>query len=100
MVPGTTVSGRLSRLTTLALAVWSAVTVGAVVLLGAVHVSDRYGVSAASGVWMGLTAAAHGGTWYPAVFSHGFYGGTRYMHTKATPDWNMTYAAIGAGNQQ
>lgn len=79
MVPGTTVSGRLSRLTTLALAVWSAVTVGAVVLLGAVHLSDRYGVSAASGVWMGLTAAAHGGTWYPAVFSHGFYGGTRYM---------------------
>src|SRR5690349_23695398 len=45
------------------------------------HVGDRYGVSAASGVWMGLTAAAHAGAWYPPVYSGGFYGGTRYMPT-------------------
>jgi hypothetical protein len=28
---------------------------------------------------MGLTAAAHAGTWYPPLYAHGFYGGTRYM---------------------
>ena len=50
-----------------------------VATLAAVHVDDRYGVGAASGVWMGLTAAAHAGVWYPATYSHGFYGGTRYM---------------------
>ena len=51
----------------------------AVVLLAVVHVDDRYGVSAAGGVWMGLSSALQHGVFYPAVYAHGFYGGTRYM---------------------
>lgn len=51
----------------------------AVGLLAAVHVDDRYGVGAASGVWMGLSAALRDGVLYPAIYSDGFYGGTRYM---------------------
>ena len=50
-----------------------------VVVLAAVHVDDRYGVSAASGVWMGLSSALRDGVFYPAVYANGFYGGTRYM---------------------
>jgi Glycosyltransferase family 87 len=62
-----------------AVGVWIAAGLAAVGLLAAVHVDDRYGVSAASGVWIGLTAAAHAGHWYPPVYTSGFYGGTRYM---------------------
>jgi hypothetical protein len=58
---------------------WSAIVVAMVAALAVVHVDDRYGVSAASGVWMGLAAAAHDGVWYPPVYAHGFFGGTRYM---------------------
>src|SRR5438105_1163517 len=69
----------LPRLTTAVVVAWSAATFAAVALLAILHVDDRYGVGAASGVWMGLAAAAHGGVWYPAIYAHGFFGGTRYM---------------------
>ncbi len=44
-----------------------------------VHVDDRYGVRAASGVWIGLSSALRDGVFYPPVYDNGFYGGTRYM---------------------
>ena len=50
-----------------------------VAVLAIAHVDDRYGVTAASGALMGLTAAAHAGVWYPQTYAHGFYAGTRYM---------------------
>ncbi len=72
-------SGRLERAAAVGLLLFSGVTFLAIAALAIVHVDDRYGVTAASGVWMGLTAAAHAGVWYPPDYSHGFYGGTRYM---------------------
>jgi len=48
------------------------------VVLAVVHIDDRYHVDAAAGAWMGLAAAARAGVWYPSVYAHGFYGGTRY----------------------
>ena len=51
----------------------------ATLVLAAVHVDDRYGVGAASGVWMGLGSALRDGILYPPVYDNGFYGGTRYM---------------------
>jgi len=70
---------QLNRITTAALVAWAAVVVTMVGLLAVVHVDDRFGVSAASGVWMGLTAAARDGVWYPPLYANGFFGGTRYM---------------------
>ena len=69
----------LDRISTAGLLLFAGATFLVVATLAAVHVDDRYAVGAASGVWMGLTAAAHAGVWYPATYSHGFYGGTRYM---------------------
>ena len=51
----------------------------AVAVLAIIHVDDRYGVSAASGVWMGLSSALLDGVFYPPIYDGGFYGGTRYM---------------------
>lgn len=69
----------LDRISTAGLLLFAGATFLVVATLAAVHVDDRYAVGAASGVWMGLTAAAHAGVWYPTTYSHGFYGGTRYM---------------------
>jgi hypothetical protein len=73
------VQWRLTRIATAALVGWAAVIVAMVTVLAVVHADDRYGVGAASGVWMGLAAAAHDGVWYPPVYAQGFFGGTRYM---------------------
>jgi hypothetical protein len=69
----------LGRIAGMGLLLFSVATFLAVATLAVVHVDDRYGVSAASGVWMGLTAAVRAGAWYPPPYLHGFYGGTRYM---------------------
>jgi hypothetical protein len=73
------VQSTLTRIALAALVAWAAVIVVMVAVLAVVHVDDRYGVSAASGVWMGLAAAARDGVWYPPLYAHGFFGGTRYM---------------------
>lgn len=67
------------RLASVCLLALSGAVFLAVAFLAIAHIDDRYGVSAAPGVWMGLAAAAHAGVWYPPAFAHGFYGGTRYM---------------------
>ena len=73
------VQSRLHRIAATLVVGWAGAIVTIVAVLAVVHADDRFGVGAASGVWMGLTAAAHDGVWYPVVYSHGFFGGTRYM---------------------
>jgi len=69
----------IERVVAAVLVVVAGLVLAAVALLAVVHVDDRYGVSAASGVWMGLSSALQHGVVYPAVYADGFYGGTRYM---------------------
>src|SRR5581483_61086 len=69
----------IPMLLTVALYCVTAVTFACVAAIAIVHVDDRFDVGAASGAMMALAAAARAGVWYPPVFQHGFYGGTRYM---------------------
>ena len=69
----------MAKVAAVVLVVVAGLVLLAVLVLAIVHVDDRYGVSAASGVWMGLSSALRHGVFYPALYAHGFYGGTRYM---------------------
>jgi hypothetical protein len=51
----------------------------ATILLGSIHLADRYAVQSTSGVLMALADYARRGVLFPPLFDGGYFGGTRYM---------------------
>ena len=73
----------------------SAIAFVLVLVLAVAHVDDRYDVGGTAGVWMGLAAAVRHGQLYPAVYAHGFYGGTRYMPLPMLLEAGVSFAGGG-----
>jgi hypothetical protein len=57
----------------------SVLTLGSAVVLGWLHLHDRYGVDFVDGVHMAVARYVNLGTLYPPFENNGLYGGSRYM---------------------
>jgi hypothetical protein len=77
--PADTLPRAVGLVQSVALAATAAIVFGSVVLIGAVHISDRYLVNHVSGSWMTLARFVHDGTLYPPLHADGRTFGTFYM---------------------
>jgi hypothetical protein len=77
--PDTTPEERVGHALRLIVGAVAVVGLAAMLLLGIIHLSDRYAVQSSSGVLMALADYARRGVLFPPLFDGQFYGGTRYM---------------------
>src|SRR5215510_1491078 len=57
----------------------SVLTLTSAVVLGSLHLHDRYSIDFVDGVHMAVARYAKLGILYPPIENNGLYGGTRYM---------------------
>lgn len=86
-----TAEERIGRLLRLIVGVATILGLAATLLLGFIHLSDRYAVQPTSGVLMALADYSRRGVLFPPLFDGQYFGGTRYM-----PVGTLLHAGVAA----
>jgi hypothetical protein len=90
-VPDEETFARAERILSWALGLAASLVLLSWVVVATAHANDRFNIGHVSGAWMALARYAEHGVLYPPLYSHGYFGGTRYMPLQIVLDGGASH---------